>query len=75
MRHWGGFNVATVVVFLGTLALPVCSVAVVALAAGAERQRAGGWLVAYAWLVALAGVIISIYLAYWRVLGIRLWIY
>jgi len=74
-RYWGTFNLATALAFVGPLTLPALALAVVALATAAVRESAGRWLVTYALVVAAATAGIAIYLAYWGVLGIRLWNY
>ncbi len=75
MRQWGTLNWATALAFVGTIALPVLGVAVLANTWGARRRGAGRWLVGYSGLVAVAALIVSGYLGYWGTLGLRLWTY
>lgn len=75
MRFWGSLNWRTGLVFVGTLALPALALAIASLAVGARREGAGRGLITYALLVAASLTIITAYLSYWGLLGIRLWMY
>jgi CubicO group peptidase (beta-lactamase class C family) len=73
--EWGTFGPATALFTAGTILLPIAAGLAIVLAASAWQQGAGRWLRAYALLVALAGVIVSGYLASWGMIGFRPWAY
>jgi hypothetical protein len=75
MRQWGTLNWATALAYLGTVALPVLGVAALAGTWTAWRRSAGRWFVSYGVLVGAATLIVSVYLACWGILGLRLWTY
>lgn len=73
MRRWGSFNAATASAFVGTTLLPALAFAIVAFATGARREGAPRTLVTYGLIVATATFVVTAYLWYWGLLGIRLW--
>lgn len=75
MSMWGRLNLATALAFAGPLSLPALALAIGALAVDARREGARRALVAYTLTVAAALLIVSAYLWYWGVFGIRLWSY
>jgi CubicO group peptidase (beta-lactamase class C family) len=74
-RDWAARNLATVVVFLATIAIPTLAVAVAMLAIAAWRRSASHWLLGYAAMIALAAAALSAYLASHELIGLRLWDY
>jgi CubicO group peptidase (beta-lactamase class C family) len=75
MSSWGVRSTATISVFLGTLALPTLAIVTLFFANGARARGASRWLVAYAIAVAIAGIILTVYLGSFGLIGIRLWTY
>jgi hypothetical protein len=73
--EWGVRNLATSVVFLATLALPLLAIVIAIAAFFAYRQAASRMLVAYAVLVAIAAAGASGYLASHGLIALRLWAY
>ncbi|MCA1585448.1 MAG: hypothetical protein LC791_12025 [Acidobacteria bacterium] len=74
-RDWGSLNWRTGLLFAATLILPALALAIVSLAIAAGRQGAARGLLFYAGLVSASLVVLTAYLWYWNVLGIRLWAY
>jgi hypothetical protein len=75
LQSWGLRTPGTVAVFVGTLAIPVLALIVVAFTVGAMRERASRALVTYAAVVALAMGGLALYLSNHSLLGLRLWEY
>lgn len=73
LREWGVPNWRSALLFGGTVALPFLAFALVPLGHGAWRDGASRGLFAYALAVAAALGVLTAYLAYWDLLGIRLW--
>jgi hypothetical protein len=67
--------VATIAVFVSTLAVPVLALVVGFLTLAAARERASRLLATYAALVGLAMAGLSLYLSSHELLAIRLWNY
>jgi hypothetical protein len=74
-RAWGTANVGTVAVFIATLMVPAMAGLVTALALAAQRAQASRWLVAYALVIAYAMAGVTVYLAAYDLIGLRLWRY
>jgi CubicO group peptidase (beta-lactamase class C family) len=72
---WGTRNIATVVVFIATVAIPALAVLIAVLALLATRQSASRMLVAYGFMVAVAAAGVSAYLGSHGLIGLRLWMY
>jgi CubicO group peptidase (beta-lactamase class C family) len=75
MMEWGTRNVATVAVFVSTLAVPVLALVVGFFTLAAAREQASRLLATYAALVGLAMAGLSLYLSSHEMLAIRLWNY
>lgn len=75
IAEWGTRSWATIAVFLCTLALPICAVAMLVVAGQARARGASRAFVVYAVLVAASALIVSAYLASFGLIGIRLWMY
>jgi CubicO group peptidase (beta-lactamase class C family) len=73
--EWGVQNVATIVVFVATLALPALAIVIVLLAVAAYRRSASRLLVGYAVWIAIAAAGVSAYLAAHGLIALRLWAY
>ncbi len=74
-RQYGERSATTMTVWLASLAVPLLGVVVGLLVIRARRVGASRWLTAYAALVAISMVGLSLYLGAHGLLGLRLWDY
>ena len=72
-RDWGTINAPTIVVYLGTLFIPIAAVVAPIMIVRAWRGGASRWLIAYAVLVTMAMVGVSAYFASNHLVGLRTW--
>jgi CubicO group peptidase (beta-lactamase class C family) len=72
-RDWGVLNPWTFLTFAGSCTLPISALAAVGLTIGAWARGAGRWLRAYALVVAVAGLIVSSFLASAGLIAIQPW--
>ncbi len=75
MREWGVMNTWTRLTFVGSWAVPLLSVAALALVAGAWRRGAGRWFALYCTIATVAALCLSAYMAAWNLVGLRPWAY
>ena len=75
MREWGVMNTWTRLTFVGSWAVPLLSVAALALVAGAWRRGAGRWFALYCTIATAAALCLSAYMAAWNLVGLRPWAY
>ena len=75
MREWGVMNTWTRLTFVGSWAVPLLSVAALALVAGAWRRGAGRWFALYCTTATAAALCLSAYMAAWNLVGLRPWAY
>jgi len=73
VREWGEPNAGTRLTFLASWAVPLLSVLALVLVISAALRGMGRWSVAYAAIVALSGLCLSIYMAASGWVGLRLW--
>jgi CubicO group peptidase (beta-lactamase class C family) len=73
VREWGEPNAWTRLTFLASWAVPLLSVLALVLVISAALRGMGRWSVAYAAIVALSGLCLSIYMAASGWVGLRLW--
>lgn len=69
----GTLNVWTMLMFVGTVLMPVAAILSFLFALDAWRNDAGRWLRAYALTVSIAALIVSGYLSAWGMIGFRPW--
>jgi hypothetical protein len=74
-RQWGTINAGTVAAFAGTLLIPAAALVAIVMTVRAWRGGASRWLIAYACLVSLAMIGVSLYFASNRLMGLRTWSY
>lgn len=75
MTLWGTQTPATQLLYVASVALPALGVLAAGLAWNARRDRASAALTTYAWIVAMAAIIVSVYLGSYGLLGLRTWAY
>jgi hypothetical protein len=73
IREWGEPNAWTRLTFLASWAVPLLSVLALVQVVSAALRGVGRWSVAYAAIVALSGLCLSIYMAASGWVGLRLW--
>ncbi len=74
-REWGVANTWTRLAFLGSWGLPLGSVVGAALMTGAWRDGASRGLRGYGTALVGAAIVLTMYVGWWGLIGIRLWTY
>ena len=69
----GTIGLKNMIVFAGSLLIPIAALLALMFAIDAWRKGAGRWLRSYALAVALAGLVVSAYLGAWGMIGFRPW--
>jgi len=69
----GVFNFWSLVIFLGTIAFLLLSLAGLALAVSVPKREIHRWARIHSLLVSMACCIVTLFLSSWHVIGLRLW--
>ena len=69
----GAFNVWSFLVFVGTIAFLVLSLAGLALAISVPRKEIHNWARLHSLLVSIACCVVLLFLSAWHLIGLRLW--
>ena len=69
----GVFNFWSLLIFVGTIAFPLLSLAGLALAVSVPKREIHRWARIHSLLVSMACCIVTLFLSSWHVIGLRLW--